>query len=586
MTVYTFTATPIFEAKTQLLIETEKQNVVNFKQVVDEDQTQGRLLPDAVQDPAEPGAGAPDARAAEAVGHDPQFGGRGRRALQRHDGDRSARPSALVGLVQGRRHGRDEPGSRRRRDRRRSRGAIDAFLAGLTVAPIRNSRLVDVKYQLPDPALATRIVNALAQELHRAEPRVQVHVVEGGDRLAGRAAGRAAQGRSSRRAAQLQRYREQNDSISLEDRENIVVQKLADLNAAVTRAKTERIQKEALYQQLQALAGRSGRGSTPSRRSSPTPSSSSRRASWRSCSGSRRSCREKLGDKHPDMVKLTLGDPAVAGQADRAKSRKVVQSVRNEYQAALAQENSLTAALEPAEGRCAVDEPQGHRLRRARSATLRANQQIYDSLMQRTKETGISGELKTSNIRVVDAAETPRAPVSPQQAHQPAARAVRRRRCWRCGLAFFFEYLDSRIKTPGRDPGSTSACRTSAWCRRSFEKDGDDPLISNGVPANFARSVPGDPHQRAVLVGGGGRAVAGRDQHRARRRQDAWSRRNLAIALAQAGQRVLLIDADMRKPRVHEHLRLHAGARAVERAGRQREGERGGAARRASPACG
>src|SRR4051812_30106781 len=39
VTVYTFTATPIYEAKTRLLIETEERNVVNFKQVVDEDQT-------------------------------------------------------------------------------------------------------------------------------------------------------------------------------------------------------------------------------------------------------------------------------------------------------------------------------------------------------------------------------------------------------------------------------------------------------------------------------------------------------------------------------------------------------------------
>ena len=45
----------------------------------------------------------------------------------------------------------------------------------------------------------------------------------------------------------LQKYREQNDAISLEDRQNIVVQKLADVNAAVTRAKTERLLKEATY---------------------------------------------------------------------------------------------------------------------------------------------------------------------------------------------------------------------------------------------------------------------------------------------------------------------------------------------------
>ena len=58
VTVYSFTATPIYEARTRLLIEAEQQNVVNFKQVVEEDQDEGRLLPDAVQHPAEPRAGA------------------------------------------------------------------------------------------------------------------------------------------------------------------------------------------------------------------------------------------------------------------------------------------------------------------------------------------------------------------------------------------------------------------------------------------------------------------------------------------------------------------------------------------------
>src|SRR6185295_12038817 len=57
--------------------------------------------------------------------------------------------------------------------------------------------------------------------------------------------------------AKLQRYREQNDAISLKDRENIVVQKLSDLNGAVTQAKTERFQKEALYRQLESLRGNS-----------------------------------------------------------------------------------------------------------------------------------------------------------------------------------------------------------------------------------------------------------------------------------------------------------------------------------------
>src|SRR5205823_14546802 len=58
--------------------------------------------------------------------------------------------------------------------------------------------------------------------------------------------------------AGLQQYREQNDAIPLESHENIVVQKLADLNGAVTQAKTDRLQKQALYNQLRLLAGQKG----------------------------------------------------------------------------------------------------------------------------------------------------------------------------------------------------------------------------------------------------------------------------------------------------------------------------------------
>ena len=51
----------------------------------------------------------------------------------------------------------------------------------------------------------------------------------------------------------LQRYREANDALAVEDRQNIVVQKLAELNGIATRAKSDRIQKEAAFRQLESL---------------------------------------------------------------------------------------------------------------------------------------------------------------------------------------------------------------------------------------------------------------------------------------------------------------------------------------------
>ena len=61
VTVYTFTATPIYEARAQLLIEAENQNVVSFKEVIDEDQTKADYYQTQYKHPAEPRAGAQDA---------------------------------------------------------------------------------------------------------------------------------------------------------------------------------------------------------------------------------------------------------------------------------------------------------------------------------------------------------------------------------------------------------------------------------------------------------------------------------------------------------------------------------------------
>ena len=84
---------------------------------------------------------------------------------------------------------------------------------------------------------------------------------------------------------------------------------------------------------------------------------------------------------------------------------KVVQSVRTDYQAALSQEQTMSAAL---------DQQKGEALSMNRKAIdysvlerdVQSSKQMYESLLQRAKETGISGELKTSNIRVVDVVNT------------------------------------------------------------------------------------------------------------------------------------------------------------------------------------
>ena len=100
---------------------------------------------------------------------------------------------------------------------------------------------------------------------------------------------------------------------------------------------------------------------------------------------------------------------------------KVVQSIHNEYLASLAKENSLIGALNQqkavaqAMNRKAIDYGVLER-------DVQSSKQIYESLLQRAKETGVSTELRTSNIRVVDHAEQPEPGVTAEVA-EPLALA-------------------------------------------------------------------------------------------------------------------------------------------------------------------
>jgi len=186
---------------------------------------------------------------------------------------------------------------------------------------------------------------------------------------------------------------------------------------------------------------------------------------------------------------------------------------------------------------------------------VQSSKQVYESLLQRAKETGVSRELKSSNIRVVDAAEKPRVPASPKPVLNLTLALVGGT-LLALGLAFFFEYLDSRIKTPdeirthlGLAPlGMVPAIAEGSW-------QGNGPLICNGVPPNFSEAI------RAIRTNvlfssaeGGARSLVVTSTAPGEGKTLIAS--NLAIGLAQAGQRVLLIDADMRCPRLHDMFKI------------------------------
>ena len=530
--IVTFTATPVYEARTQLLIEPENPNVISFKEVVEVDkasneyyQTQYSILRSRV----------PAKRTLTRLNlwNNPEFGGmeapRPAWSIRSWFTSDDATDTALAPS--------DETRSQSR--------VIDRYLTALTISPIRNSRLVDIRFRSADPRTAQSVANTAANEYIQQNLEFKfLSSKEASDWLGGQLAEQRKKVEDSEQA--LQRYRERGNAVALEDRQNIVVQQLADLNAAVTRAQTERIQKEAVYRQLEGIqSNRAGLDTFPAILSNTFIQQ--QKTQLADLQRQQAQLADKLGEKHPDMIKLATAIQAAEAKL-QAEISKVVQSVRNEYLSAQTQERTLAAALESqkrdalALNRTGIE--YGVLAREAES-----NQQIYQSLLQRTKETTISGELKTSNIRVVDAAETPRTPVSPNKPRNLFLALVVGVLA-AMALAFFLDYLDNKIKSPeeiknhlglpfiGMIPNVRDANVTA------MQKPGE------GIPAHFAESfrtirtnvlfsMPEDGRRCLVVTStapGEGKSLVAS---------------NLAIALSQAGQRTLVIDADMRKPRQH-----------------------------------
>src|SRR5439155_6006456 len=242
----------------------------------------------------------------------------------------------------------------------------------------------------------------------------------------------------------LQQYREQSGSVALDDRQNIVVQKLADLNAAVTKAKTERLAKEASYQQLEKA-----QNDPQALDTLPVVLGNvfvqQLRSELATLQRQEAQMAEKLGEKHGDMIKIRSAIQSMEAKL-QAEVAKVVQSMRNDYQASVAQEQSLVTALE-AQKRDALGLNRKGIEYGVLQREAESNRQLYNNVLQRAKETGVSESLRASTVRIVDYAQVPRSPIFPDR-YQDSVIALCTALVCALGTALFFEYLDSRIKTP------------------------------------------------------------------------------------------------------------------------------------------
>jgi polysaccharide biosynthesis transport protein len=436
-------------------------------------------------------------------------------------------------------------------------GLLGRFRGGLSVQLVPNSRLVQISYTHPDPRLATEIVNALVRTFTEENFKTKYEAVtQTSDWLSTELADLQMKVQTSEE--KLVRYQKDHSILGVDEKQNIVTAKLDELNRELTAAQTDRIQKESNYRL--AAEGDPAAFSKPSREGA-------------------NSMLEKLRDKEADLntqlaqvtTQFGTGYPKVAELSNQVKQVRteiaaeevrMQQQIHDEYLAALQRETLLTTAFNQQKQEAnQLNESAIEYSVLKRDAD--ANRQLYQDLLQRLKEAGVSAGLRSSNIRVVDVARTPTSPIKPNVPRNIELGLIFGLACG-IGLAFTLESLDTSIRTteqvnaisplpalgtiPLQFPSNGSLRKRLKPVSVQTNDSQPPALVTYARPKSEAAEAYRSLRTSILLSSFGAPPKVILVTSALPQEGKTTISANSALVLAQRGDRVLLIDADLRRP--------------------------------------
>ena len=441
------------------------------------------------------------------------------------------------------------------------------FKDGLQVAVIPDTRVVEIAYISPDPRAAADAVNAListyiAQNLKTrfdatsqaaewltkqlSDVQVKVEISE----------------------AKLVRYQKEHGIVGADEKQNIITSKLDELNKELTAAEADRIQKQAIYQLTLSV---DPEAVTMVSQNALLQSLRARQAELKN---ELAQDTVQLGSAYPKVVELKNRMQQLDDTID-AELKKTTNRIHNDYMGAVGREKMLRQAFEQQKedasqlNQSAIE----YNLLKRDADSYR---QLYDSLMQKLKEAGLLAGLSSTNVHIVDLASPPLGPFKPDIPRNLGigflvglTSAV--------ALAFVLEALDNTVRTPDQAEAITflpslavvpsakngllRAAKNGRRLLPSGLQSGDEPAVlaytcPNSEMAEAYRalrtsillSLPEAPPKLILIT--------------SPLPQDGKTTTsiNSAIVMVQEGRRVLLVDADLRRPSISKTLGIASGA--------------------------
>jgi capsular exopolysaccharide synthesis family protein len=446
---------------------------------------------------------------------------------------------------------------------------VNAMLGGLKVEPVKETRglyketrLIDISFTHTDPEVASKVVNAIAETYvyNNLEKKSETNTTTG-DFLQKRIAELQQQIRGDEE--RLVNYAKNNQIISLDANQNTVVERLAGLNRQLMEAENARILAESQYNAAKVPGKANALAEVDAKQADDLEA---KLADFRQ---KRALLMVDATEEAPEVKEVDQQIAELDRQVKEIRNRKTTTLLTNletQYRQTLAREQELRKSFEKQRGETLTQNEAAINYRIIQQE-IETNKTLLDNLLQRSKENDVIMASKPNNISVVDYAIAPDGPIGPNRTRTVFIALILSLGLG-VGLALLLEYLDDTVHSTdeverllhlpalavipsalGNSRRRLLAGPGALQKRNGHPSDNPELLMNVDSRSPLAESYR---HLRtSVLLSTAGRAprsllvtssLPGEGK--------TTTAVNTAVSLAQTGASVVIIDADMRRPRL------------------------------------